>query len=697
MEFQGLQNSLPSLITVTVTLFILFLSWYSYRSYSSISFRWKLILGTLRASALILLFFLLLNPFFRTENEIILKPKLAVLLDASESLSIEKGAYKGNESYQNVIASLRNTPSDYEIDFYSFDGTIQQADPGNIIPSGAQTNIYNGIESIITSDIEYASAILVSDGIVTSGKNPVVLSGESHLPFHVIALGDTSKVKDVSIKNITTNGTGFTNSLQQIAVEISQFGFNDQEISINLKSDEQILDSKSLTINSDSEIYETEFELELDSPGLKQFEIEVVTGLDEWLNENNSSSFSIEVLDSKKIILHIASQIHPDVKAFRSILALDRNIELSTYTEVGSNPSIKNFSNSNEYDLVIYHGIPSQNTIDALDLDSNFTGISTLSIFLPNNRFKPFEGLYRLIDTNSSDLFNVQLQTVMENSEHPILEDLPDVNSFNFAPIQSSINSINDYPEAISLFTALYQNIPTNSPLLTVLEQGNIRRSELNASGWFKMYLSPNSNEKEYIEQLMVNLVDWTSSNPDNRLLKIKPSKNSFNSNESPIINASLINENGDIENNGVIEVTITGDDYTGNYSMDNLANGNYKLQVPNLADGKYEFLAIARKGNREIDSQRGEFLVSESSIELANTTRNDDLLMNIALNSNGEFLDFSSVSEIWENEVINSSLIATKEIQESYIFPIRSIYWFFIALILLGTEWLTRKRFSLP
>jgi hypothetical protein len=70
---------------------------------------------------------------------------------------------------------------------------------------------------------------------------------------------------------------------------------------------------------------------------------------------------------------------------------------------------------------------------------------------------------------------------------------------------------------------------------------------------------------------------------------------------------------------------------------------------------------------------------------------------MNIALNSSGEFLDFSSVSEIWENEVINSSLITTKEIQESYIFPIRSIYWFFIALILLGTEWLTRKRFSLP
>ena len=315
---------------------------------------------------------------------------------------------------------------------------------------------------------------------------------------------------------------------------------------------------------------------------------------------------------------------------------------------------------------------------------------------LPNRESILSSENYDLISSDSPAFYDVQMQQSTKESDHPILE-LDEVNILNFAPVQSSINAFNNYPDALSLFVSRYQNISTNSPVISVLEQGNLRRSEFNAAGWFKMYLSPNKSERLFIEQLVLNLVDWTSSNPDNRLLKIKTSKNAYSTSELPLINASLLNENGGIESKGVIEVTITGDDYTANYTMDNLGNGNYQLQVQNLPNGKYEFSAVARKGNREIDSQNGEFLVSESSIELANTIRNDDLLANIASNSGGVFLDHSSSDEIWNSDDINSSLIERNEIIEDYIFPVKSIYWFILVLFLLGAEWLSRKRFALP
>lgn len=100
------------------------------------------------------------------------------------------------------------------------------------------------------------------------------------------------------------------------------------------------------------------------------------------------------------------------------------------------------------------------------------------------------------------------------------------------------------------------------------------------------------------------------------------------------MINASLINETGDIESNAVIEFTLKSDNYAANYTMDNLGNGNYQLQIPNLMEGNYKFSATARKGSREIDTETGEFLVSQSSIELANTVRNDELLNNISTGS---------------------------------------------------------------
>ncbi|HCI70676.1 MAG TPA: hypothetical protein DHV30_08790, partial [Balneola sp.] len=192
MEFQGLQTSFPIFVIVIVSLLICLISWYTYKRYTSISTKWKITLSALRASALILLFFLFLNPFFKTETEVTLKPKIAVLLDISESTAIHKETYQGNDSFQNVIATLRNVPSDYEADFLGFGSSVLPIDPAVVVPSGTQTNIYNAIENVVSSDEEYLSVILVTDGIITAGKNPIILARESHIPIHVIALGDTS-------------------------------------------------------------------------------------------------------------------------------------------------------------------------------------------------------------------------------------------------------------------------------------------------------------------------------------------------------------------------------------------------------------------------------------------------------------------------------------------------------------------------
>ncbi|MBO6621058.1 MAG: hypothetical protein JJ892_03495 [Balneola sp.] len=694
MEFQGLQNSLPDIFTVILVLLVLLLSWYSYKRYSSISLSWKLLLSSLRASALLILLFLFLNPFFKTTREVIVKPKIAVILDASESVSINKGEYKGNVTYQEVIANLRSAPSSYDLEFFDFGDQIQRTDPDQFSPLYPKTNIFNAIENISTSEVEYASAILVSDGIITSGKNPVLLAQNSAFPIHVMGIGDTTRVKDVSIRNISTNGTGFTNTKHLIGVNLSQFGFDNKTVTIDLKSGELILDTKKINLTNDIEVYDVEFEIENSTPGLKQFQVEVSPTTNEWTVENNTSSFSIEVLDSKKRILHIASSIHPDIKALRSILASDENIELSTYTSLGSMPAVKNLFDSDDYDLIILHGKPTPKAVSEFDLSNK--DISTLFILLPDRVSILSSENYNLIDTDSPELFEVQLQRSSQNTDHPVLE-LEDVNLLTFAPIESSINAFKNYPDAITLFTAHYQNIPTNSPVVSVLEQGNIRKSDFNAAGWFKMYLSPNNNERNFIKQLVLNLVDWTSSNPDNRLLKISPSKNSFNTSELPIINASLINENGEVESSGIIEVTIQGSDFAANYTMNSVGDGNYKLQIPNLANGKYEFTATARKGSRKIDTQNGEFLISESSVELANTIRNDDLLRNIALNSSGIFIEHSSIEGIWDMDEINNSLTSRKEVQENYIFPVRKMFWFVVVLFLLGLEWIVRKRFALP
>ncbi len=635
-----------------------------------------------------------MNPFFRSETEVQIKPKIAVLLDGSESTTISKNTYRGMEDYRTVIARIRDNPENTELEFLSFGNSVQVEDPGTFSPASSSTNLYDAIEYIVTSDGEYESAILISDGIISLGKNPVVEASNSPIPIHVISIGDTSKVKDIAIKNIYANGTGFTNTKHNVTVELSHFGFSDKNVRVLIKSGTSILEAKSISLQKHKEIESIEFEIELSEEGLKQYEIEVESIAGEWVTKNNSSSFSIDVLDSKTKILHIAAGVHPDVKAIRSLLARDQNIELSTYTYLGSLPALKNIREHSSFDLVILHGAILSSVLTELGITISDT--PTLFITLPDRQSMLSAEPYSVIDNDTPDLFDVTLQLNEEQANHPILE-VDEINLSTLAPIQSSIQALNTYPNALTLYYSNFQNIPTASPVVSILEQGSLRKSQLNASGWYKMYLSPNTPERNFIIQLLSNLADWTSSDPDNRLLKIRPISNSFSSGEQPVINAGLINENGVVESEAVIELTISGESFSSDFTMNNLGSGNYSLQVPELPKGRYSFSATARKGNRDIDSQSGEFIVTESNVELSNTVRNDDLLSSIAANSGGTFFNFTSVGEFWSSQKVIKNLESYTETKESFFFPVRSIFWFVIVLLLLGSEWLVRKRFALP
>lgn len=204
--------------------------------------------------------------------------------------------------------------------------------------------------------------------------------------------------------------------------------------------------------------------------------------------------------------------------------------------------------------------------------------------------------------------------------------------------------------------------------------------------------------ERDFITQLFSNIATWTSNDPDNRKLKISPAKSSFNISERVVINANLNNESGESESNATIEVNINSNsEFQGSYNMRNSGTGTYSVELPPLSSGLYTFTATARKGDREIDTQTGEFLIEESSTEYVNAIRNDELLSSLANETGGSFFYFDQLEGFWST-LDNDGILQTKEeVIENYLFPIRSIFWFILVLVLLSSEWLLRKKFALP
>lgn len=700
MEFQGFQNSLPTLLVILIAVILVAIAWSSYRKLKSIPVYSRVILVLLRSSAFLLLLLLFLNPYYFTSDVNNRNPKLLFLLDDSESVTINKGSYEGTTSYLEALSFLNiENSSGFDAEFFTIGASTNQLrSPDSLKFQDTETNFTAAITQVQELEDNFDAIVLLSDGIITFGRNPVIQATNLSTPIYAIAIGDTSVVRDIVLSNVLTNSTGYTNTQHIVEVSVKHNGYSDNNSSIRLRNSEgNLLDQKELNFQFEEEVISTTFELELTRPGLQQFTIEVDDLDGEWSTENNSKTISIDVSDSKIKMVHIAFEVHPDVKMLRSILSGDENIELNAFTWLG-NRFIENGSPElSDADLIIFHGLPPASF--SPNLLEGFEELPSLYLQLPQNRLNRnpnFQNI-SLIQHSGSRLFQLTLSPNPNTNEHPILE-LPEVGYDNLAPLKGSLRTILTALDASTLFNSSYQGIQNDNPLVSIVERGNIRRVDISAWGWYKIYQSTNEMERDFITQLFSNIATWTSNDPDNRKLKISPAKSSFNISERVVINANLNNESGESESNATIEVNINSNsEFQGSYNMRNSGTGTYSVELPPLSSGLYTFTATARKGDREIDTQTGEFLIEESSTEYVNAIRNDELLSSLANETGGSFFYFDQLEGFWST-LDNDGILQTKEeVIENYLFPIRSIFWFILVLVLLSSEWLLRKKFALP
>ncbi|MDR9416093.1 MAG: hypothetical protein RI564_07405 [Gracilimonas sp.] len=654
---------------------------------------------SLRFSAFLLLLLLLLNPYFYSSKQVDIPSKIAVFLDNSESIGITKGSYNGLDTYQNTLEEIdfdRFTNAD--IEYFSIGEQTHPFSPDSLAGIEQRTNLSAPVTSLLEMENDFQAAVLISDGIITFGRNPAISAFNSSIPIYTIAIGDTVQIRDISVTNIVTNNTGYTNTRHVIDAEISQSGFANNSVNVSLKDGDDVLEQKQLQFETDDQLKQVTFETELTEPGLRQYEIEVTPLPDEWTETNNTQVFSIDVLDSKTKILHVAYQIHPDVKAIRSIIQRDESNEVTTLTSLSNSKFVEELpERDKEFDLIIIHGNPSNNEAYNFleNIDTTPTLYFELSAITGSNSRQIRTS--KIISHRTRNSAPILLHQVLDERDQPILE-LPEINLLETPSLHSPLRSELQQTQAITLFSALYDGVETDYPVVSVVEIGNIRRGHILPWGWFRFSQSTNVNHREYVTEFISNLVAWTSSDPDNRNLRISPQKQSFSTAENPFIGASLQNEKEQPEDNAIIEVEIKGPNgQTRSFNMENTGNGNYRLELPRLSEGLYEYSSTARVGDRILDSQNGEFLVSNSSMELTNTIRNDKLLQDIANNSGGDFFVYSQASSLNDSLRTSGILELQSELVENYIFPVRSFYWFLVVLLMLGSEWFLRKYYSLP
>jgi len=703
--FQGFQSSLPVWIYLLIFIGTSLLSWWSYRGVSGIRKSYRYILIGIRSAVFFLLLALLLNPFVKTEDPYFEQPNILVMLDNSASTAIEKSTYQGIDTYQQVLNTLNfSDSSEVNFDFFAVGNETNASNPDQLSFDADQTNLSVAMQAVQANQSEASAAVLISDGVFTKGQNPIFEAQNLERPVFTIGLGDTTFQKDVLVSSVATNPTGYLNSTQPVTATIKTKGFEGQSFPVELRKGNEVIETQTLTPEISNSSQEVTYELPLNTEGLQQYQIQIPKLSDEWTDANNIQRFSIDVKDAKQQILSLAFEIHPDVKLVRSLLLGDQNTKLTTRTWLQGEKFIEgNFSlDPDTVDLAIIHGYPESGLPGTLQekikkFAENVPLITVSTPLFSPDRFEQQVTSLPVTVTGAWDFMPVSLHPEVESSAHPVME-LPSTTYDRIPRISAPIENLDNVPGATKLFSSSYQGRDTQKPVLIAQELGNKRRSLVTGFNWFQLEQSSDANVQEFVRQLWLNIISWTATSPDNQLLDVQPTQTSFTGSESVVINAFLNNERGEVEADANIDISVSSDTTDARfYSMENKGAGQYQLDLGTMPEGLYSFEATAQKGGRTIDSQSGEFAVARSNAEFLNTSRNDQLMRQVAQRSGGEYVPFDSVENFWDRLEQQGLLDQQREVQTTFFYPYQHIGWFILVLILLCTEWIFRKYLSLP
>ena len=122
---------------------------------------------------------------------------------------------------------------------------------------------------------------------------------------------------------------------------------------------------------------------------------------------------------------------------------------------------------------------------------------------------------------------------------------------------------------------------------------------------------------------------------------------------------------------------------------MTGAGEGKYEGALQALEGGDYSYEGIATYNNREIGKDQGKFSVEDFQLEFLQTKMNEDLLMQLAQKTGGQFFTDSTFLSL--EETLKFPIRKTLESTEMQVW--NKLILLISAIFLLSIEWFLRKR----
>lgn len=709
--FDSLDLTVSSSYTI-IFFGIVLLSLYSFFVYKftipQLSKPLKIFLIFLRSAAIILIFILIFEPTISFSHSEVETPINLLFIDNSNSLA-HKDSSENADALKQMIKDFHSSKN-ISSEILLFDSGIRKIENPDTVDkmeifNGSLTDFESVISEIEKDERKIASATIVSDGKITSGKNPLFRAEKLGVPIFTIGIGDTTIYKDVAVESVLYNSIIYRDSKAKFETVIINNAFPGERAKVTLQDKNGLIEEKVITLNENG-INKIEFEYTPEKSGQEIFTISVSQFEEERLIDNNSKSFRITVLESKLNILILAGSPSSDFSFIKRSLLQNEDYQISEHVEITSleksNSGLEEKLDTAKVLLMVNY--PGKHTPqnDLLKVTSKIKDANLPYLFILGNNIEQdkltflSEILNFNLLSNPDRSYETQMNVINKYSplfsgtgdKSEIWNILPPIN-YSGARYQAKVG-------AQIIASHNVNGTDSGVPLIITSTSGNYKSISVLASNIWKWKLKSNLQTEQLFDLLIDNSIKWLNTDLDIKRFQLRTHKDIYTRGEPVKFIAEYYDESLQPINDGNIQLTF--DNFTPKSKVNFISEGDgkYSAQIENMPDGNYNFTAIAQNKNDDFETENGSFLVEKTNIEFVDPILDKNFLTKLSELSGGKYF------EVDDFPILLKRLSGITDSQRKEINVIESYnLWSFetllaILILIFAIEWIIRKRSGL-
>ncbi|MBU1106019.1 MAG: VWA domain-containing protein [Candidatus Riflebacteria bacterium] len=322
------------------------LSWWVYRCEGkSISDKMRRQLLAIRIVWVIVLAFLVCGPVLVVSGWVPQRNRLAVMVDCSRSMGIKHKDESRLDQVKKLfdrdfIKQLEDKTGIYP-EVFSFSDNVspisrQEVEQFSFTADGNQTDISNAVRNV-TGNLGEGSLlgiVMVSDGVSTTGENPVMALANLRTPVHFIAPGQEGETADMALHLNQPPAQGYLNSSVRVHGEVSLHRVATSSVPVIVRKNGEFFTQATADFASGTERAGFAFNVPCNEEGSFRFELEIPALAGELTSENNQAGFLLKVVRERLNVMTLSGRLSWDLKFIGNALLTDPNARTVHWTKL---------------------------------------------------------------------------------------------------------------------------------------------------------------------------------------------------------------------------------------------------------------------------------------------------------------------------------------------------------------------------